>query len=421
MPRAGNRKAQKKEGHQSRDKTSSKISESPEELKDVGISGNKNSPGNTDEQNSPSVTKPVVKQSQKNSNTKLRRKILKKKESGVNFVNQEMDDSEDGEISFNFKAGNIKEAEASTKTDSVELANVTGTSVEKPVQMLSKTRSAKGNQEAHSKSHEVSMGPVSNQELVDVTMDTNQVQEETTVKKQPHADSNEGKKQSGVKQKSRKRKASRQENDIPMKKAPKIEDIFFYCGNLPPGVTRETLKYFLQEEGIHPRVFIKRMKGLKHAPTDTLTPKQKLYKKNQLKAAKSLFATVIVKTEEEAKKMMLLNGITMPSPSSNDWETELKIVRRLPRPRKFPYKVHVGGLHPGINEDELRQYLESCGITPGHVVIIRTHRTQKSRRYGFVWFESVPDADKAVDLPEPSMRDRPLVIQHSFKKTFKNF
>ncbi len=178
----------------------------------------------------------------------------------------------------------------------------------------------------------------------------------------------------------------------------------------------------MEEEGIHPKIKLNTVKKWDNKDAMArLTQKQRGQKKNIMKAAKSLFATIIIKTEEEAKKLLDLQGVAMPAPIRNDWSTNLKIVRRLPRLESLPYKVHIGGLHKEVGEDELKTYLESRGIKPGKVVVIRKHKTSESKRYGFIWFESVKEADRAVDLPEPTLREKPVKIQHSFKKKFKNF
>ena len=64
--------------------------------------------------------------------------------------------------------------------------------------------------------------------------------------------------------------------------------IVFYCGNLPPGNTKETLTMFLEEEGIHPKISLSTVK--KWDTKDfmgKLTPKQRGHKKNMMRAAKA--------------------------------------------------------------------------------------------------------------------------------------
>ncbi|XP_022101588.1 uncharacterized protein LOC110985120 [Acanthaster planci] len=441
MTRSGNRKSRgKKQDTLPKQLPGNKfdeisLKETPESSENRKVADSVDRNGNPGVPSAPSDSKSLVRQMSMPS----KKKTQKQKSSGIHVViSQEAVDSDHDardEVSLNFKARSAKKA-ALGNTD--DIVSGSTTSMEKQfihdkikTPVLKKTRTVKENQKADIRSNkthddtsrimDISGDPTPVQKSDDVALETGWAEEKTIEGKQPNACTSE--EQAGVRRKSssRKRKSSQQKNDIPLKKSVKSDHIFFYCGNLPPGVTNETLRFFLEEEGIHPKVTLKRMKGQNAASTATLTAKQRLYKKNQLKAAKAVFATVIVKTEEDAKKMLSLNGISMPSPSNKDWDTQLKIIRRLPRPDKFPYKVHIGNLHPAITEEELTQYLESQGVKPGHVLIIRTQRTQKSRRYGFVWFRSVPDADKAVDLPAPIIRDRQLVIQHSFKKRFKNF
>ncbi|XP_071805330.1 uncharacterized protein [Asterias amurensis] len=314
--------------------------------------------------------------------------------------------NKDDEVTFNFEA---RSAKKSLNSDS---------SSEK-VRKAAGGEDGKDSEEMSQPSDVVMETTTPAPETEDVPMETKEA-----VAKVPLSERNLVKRPTSIKARSKKRKLSKQKKGVSALENDEDDTngIVFYCGNLPPGNTKETLTMFLEEEGIHPKISLSTVK--KWDTKDfmaKLTPKQRSHKKNMMRAAKAHFATIIVKTEEEAKKLLDLQGISMPAPIRNDWSTNLKIIRRLPKIKNLPYKVHIGGLHKEVVEDELKTYLESRGVKPGKVVVIRRHKTNESKRYGFVWFESVKEADRAVDLPEPTLREKPVKIQHSFKKKFKNF
>ncbi len=58
-------------------------------------------------------------------------------------------------------------------------------------------------------------------------------------------------------------------------------------------------------------------------------------------------------------------------------------------------KIFVGGLHPSLREDEMRQYFEQYGEIE-QCVIMFDKPTGKSRGFGFILFDEESSADKVM-------------------------
>lgn len=73
-------------------------------------------------------------------------------------------------------------------------------------------------------------------------------------------------------------------------------------------------------------------------------------------------------------------------------------------PQNQPKKLFVGGLHPLINENVLKEYFEQFGVVKS--VNIVKNRFGVSRGFGFVTFEETDSAIKALEYDNHILMDR---------------
>ncbi|XP_041479970.1 nucleolin-like [Lytechinus variegatus] len=204
------------------------------------------------------------------------------------------------------------------------------------------------------------------------------------------------------KKRGKKRKRSNSESDEPQAKKgkPAREGFAVRCGNLPVGVMKGALRMFIGESDIFPSeiIFKRKRKGV---PGE---------KKQSLK-----YATVICNTLEEAERLCRLNGISMPSPVGNKERKLLIHMMNESSDAYFKKKVFVANLHPKVTEEELLAFFETSDCNPTNVILRKKGSDTKSRGYGFVWLTSAGDADKALKLRKPTLRDQVMSIARSHR------
>ncbi|XP_063965201.1 nucleolin-like [Lytechinus pictus] len=231
--------------------------------------------------------------------------------------------------------------------------------------------------------------------------------DETMTKDEPSKKSadqitGEGKGKKRRKKRGKKRKRSNSESDEPQAKKgkPAREGFAVRCGNLPVGVMKGALRMFIGESDIFPSeiIFKRKRKGV---PGE---------KKQSLK-----YATVICNTLEEAERLCRLNGISMPSPLGNKERKLLIHMMNESGDAYFKKKVFVANLHPKVTEEELLAFFETSDCNPTNAILPKKGSNTKSRGYGFVWLTSAGDADKALKLRKPTLRDQVMSISRSHR------
>jgi RNA recognition motif-containing protein len=79
-------------------------------------------------------------------------------------------------------------------------------------------------------------------------------------------------------------------------------------------------------------------------------------------------------------------------------------------------KVYIGNLEFSVTEDELKQIIESKGLTAKDIKVIFDKFTSKSKGFGFAEFETEEQAKQAIEaLNEQDLKGRPLRVSKAQK------
>ncbi|XP_077998861.1 uncharacterized protein LOC144451832 [Glandiceps talaboti] len=190
------------------------------------------------------------------------------------------------------------------------------------------------------------------------------------------------------------------EEDKGIKKM-KLDKYPVHCGNLPNGVNRETLYFFLGECDLFPKIeFRDATKMVRHGR----------HKKTKLVK----YAVLTFDTEEDANAAVELNGMGMPSPM-NGKESNLMIYHMIERTNDSG-KLYMGNLSLSTQEKDLLELFDGQDLEPDRVIIVRRQTSKKSKGYGFVWFEDKSMADRALKLNGTVIKKKPITVRISKNK-----
>ncbi|XP_070561389.1 uncharacterized protein [Ptychodera flava] len=207
--------------------------------------------------------------------------------------------------------------------------------------------------------------------------------------------------------KSRKRSAE-ESDDMPEdesdSKKQKLDKYQVYCGNIPKGTDKEMLYFFIGENNVFPEIRMVKMQT------------QKGRGKARKRHTRVHHAILTCKTLEDAEKVVSLNGISMPAPLGRG-ESRLAI-HHIRQDETDACKLYLGNLSEDTDEDDLKVFFKDHNLRPYRIIVIRRKRQMISKGYGFVWFDTTSDADKALQLNGASVQDQEICIEH-LKKTEK--
>lgn len=83
-----------------------------------------------------------------------------------------------------------------------------------------------------------------------------------------------------------------------------------------------------------------------------------------------------------------------------------------------PAKVYVGNLSWSVTSDQLKAYFAAAGKVVDAVVIMDKMNPSRSRGFGFVEFETLDEANKAIELfDQKDFEGRTLIVNLARAKT----